>query len=139
MNRFFNWHSNLDTGIKDIDVQHRQLVDYIDELYQAVMSSDIDAASKVKQVVGKMYVYAATHLTDEEELLKRINYPTPDFDKHIAEHDKFRAKMRDFEYSVQNGYPVTFQVVQFLKDWLTDHIKQTDMGYAEFMKQNKLM
>ncbi len=138
MNRFFNWNTRFDTGIVEIDRQHRQLVDYIDQLYQAVMT-DVDSSAKVRETVAKLYDYAATHLTDEEQLMQKIGFPEPDHSQHLSEHDKFRDRMRDFQNSVKNGYPVTFQIVQFLKDWLSEHILDTDKRYVEFMRQHKLL
>lgn len=138
-NTFFNWNSDFDTGIKNIDKQHRQLVDYIDKLYSAVMADSGKSDEEVKKIVLQLHEYSITHLDDEEKLFKEIALPDRLLAEHLEQHDNFRQKQKEFADSVRKGYPVTFQVVQFLKQWLSEHIMETDMKYVEYMKQEDLL
>ena len=55
------------------------------------------------------------------------------FEKHFEEHEEFRrriARLRE-DYH-KSGVNLTRDLLNFIKDWLFDHILKTDAEFARF-------
>jgi hemerythrin len=63
-------------------------------------------------------------------------YQYPEYAQHKEAHDKLTAKVIQFQKDFEaSRAPATIQLMQFLKDWLTHHIGNTDRKIAAFLKQ----
>ena len=60
---FVYWTSDLDTGFDDIDAQHKQLVDYINKLYDAREANDKEA---VEQEFQHLIDYTVEHFSTKK-------------------------------------------------------------------------
>ena len=113
---FALWTDTMRIGIERIDEQHRQLLDTINDLHEAV------GAGKGREVRDALFQelgeYVGTHFGTEEELMRRHGYP--DLDSHKRAHDGFTAKVRAFRQKAAEG-DVSDEVLSFLKDWLVNH------------------
>jgi len=129
---FLNWNDNLNIGILQIDVQHKNLVNMINQLYEAM------STGKGKEVVGKivkeMAGYTITHFGTEEKLMQQHGYP--ELSQHKKEHELFVKKVQEFSSEIQKGnLIITSNVANFLKEWLIKHIQGTDKKYGPFLKE----
>src|SRR5258708_19492151 len=61
----------LDTGIAEIDRQHRRIVDYINKLYELRSSPDREALG---DVIGEMIAYTVSHFVFGESLIETAAY-----------------------------------------------------------------
>jgi len=130
---FFKWEKKYELGIKSIDDQHKKIVELINKIYSAFTEKKADSALRL--VLKEMEEYAQFHFSYEEKILKSLNYTF--YDNHIAEHHKFAEKVAEFKNKLENGnFPMTFTILNFLKDWLTNHILVVDAKYTTFMTQN---
>jgi len=125
-----SWSDEYSVCIREIDDQHKKLFDLINELHEAMK------AAKGKTVLGKvikeLVSYTEFHFSTEEILLKNCNYPN--FHQHKQQHDEFTKKVKEFEQKYLNGTVLLSQeIVSFLKDWLINHIKETDKQYSLFI------
>jgi len=123
----FEWNSSYAIGIASIDVQHRTLFELSAKLHQAM------SAGQGKAVVGpileRLLEYTKAHFAHEERLLRLHDYP--DFQAHKTQHDALTKQVVDFNAKFRSGHAaITVQLLQFLKNWLVDHIKGCDMKYA---------
>lgn len=71
-----SWHCwsgspSLDTGIAEIDRQHRRIVDYINRLYELRSSPDREGLG---DVIGEMIDYTVSHFVFEESLIESAGY-----------------------------------------------------------------
>jgi len=128
---FFEWKDSYQTGIAKIDGQHRKLVDYLNELYDAMQ------AGKGKEALDDVFQgllnYTKTHFAAEEGLMKLYRYP--DYETHKDVHDKLAAHVQTLYQQFQAGtISSPIQITNFLKDWLSKHILGTDQKYAPFLK-----
>ena len=126
-----------------IDSQHKKLLDTLEELRKELSSGvDMNTLRKTLDFLSK---YITQHLDYEEAYL--IEHKYPDFDKHKAIHDKFRAYYKDFGdrfrkvYSMNNFSSRDIEVLvtdaeRFLADWWLGHIQKDDHKYAVFIKTN---
>jgi hemerythrin len=123
---YLHWTKDLDTGIDDIDKQHRRIVDYINELNEA---NDAGELAATEHVLNKLVDYARNHFTAEEELLKKADYPYLKAHKRL--HEMFIKRIAEFQHRVSSGENVIPELHSMLKTWLVNHIKGDDALYVE--------
>ena len=127
----FSWQPEYSVGYPDIDNQHKKLFELADELHRAMTSG------KGKDVLGKtlsdLIAYTKGHFATEERLMQAHHYP--DYAKHKAEHDALTARVVGFQKEFEaNRTALTVGLLQFLKDWLSHHIGETDRKIAAYLK-----
>ncbi|MDY6820943.1 MAG: bacteriohemerythrin [Deferribacterota bacterium] len=124
------FEGSMAVNIKTIDEQHKKLVDSINKLSAAMKSGR--GKDVLDDILIDLLAYAEYHFEKEEELFEKYNYP--DSDKHIEEHRSFKEKVVKFnnEYQEKKNLGITLEVLNFLADWLRNHIKKTDKAYAKF-------
>jgi hemerythrin len=124
------WNDRLSVNIREIDGQHKKLVNMVNELHDAMKEGK--AETILVQIVGEMKQYAASHFGLEEGYMQTNNYP--EFKIHKAEHDKFVAKVVQVEKDCKAGKcAVSMDILNFLSNWLVNHIKGTDKKYSPFL------
>jgi len=127
------WTDDLNVGFELIDKQHRVLLDMINELYDALM--EIQGQEALRKIVNRMVEYAAIHFMVEEKHMVEFGYE--DYDKHKAIHDSFSSKALDLKDQLsEDGFVLSLDVLNFLRDWLIDHIKGTDRKYIPFFTES---
>jgi hemerythrin-like metal-binding protein len=58
---------------------------------------------------------------------------------HQKAHEEFRVKTRDLHERVRAGeFVLSFEIVQFLSDWLQKHILVVDMKYTSLFAEKGL-
>ncbi len=126
------WNDRLSVNIREIDAQHKKLVDMVNRLHDAMKAGK--AESILMQIVDEMKKYAASHFATEERHMKAHGYPA--YQEHKAEHDRFVAKVVQVEKDLKTGKcAMSMDILNFLSNWLVDHIKGTDKKYSPFLNQ----
>ncbi len=68
---FLTWTRALDTGFEDIDAQHIQLVDYMNEFHAKWETQNrVD----IKIALAQLIDYTIEHFAYEEQMLEEANY-----------------------------------------------------------------
>lgn len=130
------WSSNLCVGVKSIDAQHKKLVGMINDLHEAMKEKT--SRTVMVDIVGRLKDYVVTHFKHEEHIFDAHGYPEAEAHKLI--HNQFVERILDFEEGLQGGQAtLSLEVLQFLKDWLVDHIMGTDKEYVPFMKEHNVV
>jgi hemerythrin len=124
-----DWNDKLSVNIKEVDSEHKKLIGMINELHSAMGSG------KGKDAMGKILTglveYTKTHFSYEENLMQKHSYPG--YLSHKGLHDALTKQVLDLQGKFQDGKAlVTVEVMNFLKDWLTNHIQNTDKKYGPF-------
>jgi hemerythrin-like metal-binding protein len=118
-------------GMKTLDDQHRQLLDAINELYDAMQASR--GIEVVERTLSLMFEYTVFHIGEEEELMARHNYP--DLEKHKRLHLEWVEKCVQLkEKQAEGSFLVAIELLRFLANWLTTHIKGEDKAFGVFME-----
>lgn len=115
-------------NISKIDEQHEKLFEIIERAYSLLESSESDNKYKdIKEIIIELREYAEIHFKDEEEYMSSINYVQLDQQKH--EHAEYIKYVHNLELQVlaRNEDEYIMQILDFLYDWLLNHIVKKDM------------
>lgn len=125
----FNWTDNLATNIKEVDDQHRILIELMNGLFDAMKKGQ--GREVVGRIIEELAEYTVYHFGTEERLFRQKDYP--DAVRHKGEHDAFAKKVLDFQDAYMKGKKlVTVEVLDYLTDWLKEHIQQEDKKFAVY-------
>ena len=129
------WNDRLSVKVAEIDQQHKKLITMINELNDAMkVGKGKDALGAI---VNNLIVYTMTHFKTEEKYFAQFGYP--DTDQHKKEHEAFVKKVSDFKDGFENRkISLTIEVMDFLSDWLKNHIMGTDKKYSQFFNEKGL-
>ena len=130
MAQLFIWSPSYETGIQEIDAQHKKLVEILNALYDAM------GKGQANKVLGKLLddlvKYTVVHFATEERLFRQYGYPEAAI--HKKEHDALTAQAKKLQADFAAGkVSLSLTVGTFLKDWLSHHILQADKKYAPFL------
>ncbi|MEZ0329198.1 MAG: bacteriohemerythrin [Dissulfuribacterales bacterium] len=129
---FMPWSPNLSVGIPSIDEQHKKLVAMVNTIYAGIKQGiGKDAAAKV---LNELAEYTVFHFKTEEDYFDKHGYP--DTDAHKAIHADLVQKVLAFKEKFEKGYAtVDLELLNFLKNWLQNHICITDKKYGPFLAE----
>ncbi len=131
-NLLFRWDESFMVGIAEIDRQHKLLVDIVNELYYEAGNNC--SHEMLGRILNGLVEYTKTHFAYEEGLLAMHGYP--DLGPHQLKHKKLVARVMEFQGRVTaNDESVLEELLQFLKNWLANHIQGTDKKYVPFLKE----
>lgn len=117
------WNNALSTGISEQDAQHKKLIDLINQLNEAMQAGKGNDA--MGKVLTELVNYTVYHFGYEEKLMAQYKYE--DTPAHKAEHVKLVQSVGDFKKKFDSGSAaVSVEIMNFLRDWLTNHIMKTD-------------
>lgn len=125
----FVWNDNLDVGIDEVNRQHKVLIGIINELYDLIQTGRSGGA--VRRVLQGLVDYTVNHFGYEEHLMEEFGYP--DFDAHKAKHKALIAKVQSFVTRFDNNEDVGEELLEFLKEWLKNHILGSDKEYSPYL------
>ena len=126
------WTDNYSVGVPSIDRQHKQLVELNNKLFHAIMEDRGEDA--VQDVLRELAEYAMYHFSHEEKLLTEHGFDPILLAEHIEEHGSFAEQVQNYLNEVKQQNSLDLLVYDFLRGWITDHLKQTDSNYARFLQ-----
>ncbi len=116
-------------------LKHQKLVDMINQLHELMKVGQ--GKDVMGPVLDDLIKYAAMHFSTEEKCFDRFGYEGTA--AHKAEHKKFVDKVLEFQKDFKKGNTtITLDVMNFLKDWLINHIKGTDKKYTKCFNEHGL-
>jgi hemerythrin-like metal-binding protein len=128
--RYLLWKDEYSVGIDSIDQQHKKLINLINHLQTAIDYSTGEEFER--DALDELVDYTKTHFTYEEGLMRDNDYP--DFAAHKEQHEKMFEKVREVlkEYEKDQDTAMS-NAVEYLKDWLINHINGTDKQYSSYL------
>jgi hemerythrin len=123
------WTDELSVGVVEMDEQHQKLISMINRLIseQKILSTP----ETIAQLITDMTDYAEVHFRAEEFLLSEYGYE--EIDMQVAQHEAFIANTQKFiEASDVGPNILSKELLDYLKQWLVQHILEQDMKYKDF-------
>lgn len=115
----------------DIDAQHKYFIGIINQSYNFCEKN----SKEEQKILDDLVSYARIHFTTEEAYFERWNYPFKE--EHIREHEKILLKVMKYYDYFSKGKGDCRDFLNFLRDWLENHLKVYDMKYAKYFKEKK--
>lgn len=126
------WRSSYETGVEEMDMQHKKLIDLINILYRVMRNKE--SVAVVEGVINEMADYAGVHFRDEEAMLKAIGYPQ--YDEHISRHRAYRSQMENLMGNYEEDPENTVkEIYAFLRQWWIEHIIEEDKLYGTAIQE----
>jgi hemerythrin len=118
------WRKEFDTGVPDVDHEHRELVDLINRLHEH-MSKGADPA-RVTEFLGEVFARIAAHFALEESIMRKHAYD--EYEAHKAEHEKLLDEIRDIMDAQHDTPSADYQdsLSSTVRDWFVNHFKSKD-------------
>lgn len=129
MSKFITWSGELSVGIEEIDEQHKVLVDLINRMHDAI--EEHHGSEVVLGILSDLADYTKIHFAVEESLMRILDYPG--YEEHKEIHDELLEHVVELQQKVASGKTaISFELMHFLKSWLSKHILEEDMQYSGF-------
>ncbi len=129
------WTSTLATGVKIIDQQHKVLVNMVNQLYVAMKSGQ--GQNVLKKLLEDLAGYTVLHFDTEERYFDQFKYAETAAHKKI--HTELKAQVMEYIGKINSGdASISMDLMNFLRDWLVNHICKTDMRYVKTFLENGL-
>jgi hemerythrin len=127
---FANWTDSYSVNVQRLDDEHKKLFAIINELHEGMKAGR--GKDVLQSVLDQLLSYTEQHFKDEEGLLQRAAYPA--LIAHRALHEEFVSKVKGFRKDFQSGAAaISVDVLEYLRNWLTQHIMGTDHQYTVAM------
>lgn len=125
------WNDKMSVGVELLDNDHKRLVDMINQLFDGIQ------AGQGKDAVGKildgLVKYTVEHFKHEEDFFDQTGYPGTA--EHKAIHADLTKQVVDIQQKYNSGATaaLSLEVMNFLKNWLINHIQGLDKKYGPAM------
>lgn len=128
----FQWSDEFNVGIQEVDEQHKVLVQLLNQLHEAIREHHGKATSR--EILNRLAEYTRTHFLLEESLMRLTHYPG--FEIHKAQHEELIQQVVALQDKLDNeGATITFELLHFLKTWLTQHINDSDKRFGQHFQK----
>ncbi len=125
------WDEIMSVGVEELDAQHQQLINLINDAYEALQRHD---EQSMTHLIAKMRDYAHVHFATEEQYLEQYKYP--DIGSHKFQHAKFNETVKEFKEKQFKKTNLS-QIFVFLSRWLATHIMEEDKKYVPYLPAKK--
>jgi hemerythrin len=130
---FMKWEAEYSVGHAEIDAQHRDMIEILNEFFEAL--KDGQASEQQKQLLERFVACTEKHFDTEERELCRVDYH--DLISHRRLHDGLRTAIADFAQTFATNKKRCPQAIQILKKRLVDHFQEADRAYARYFTKVK--
>ena len=126
------WDQRLVTGIEEIDVQHRTLLDTLNRI-AAAAGRDRPNRDELEGLLIFLRNFTLGHFELEQEFMARSSYP------HEVEHRKLHCDLAAQLEAILDAFhkgttALDLATLEYLDDWLQRHIQEEDVRLADFLK-----
>lgn len=129
------WTDSYSVNVTVFDKHHQHLFSLLNDLHDAMLGGR--GKDVLQKTIAELVSYTQNHFTAEEAALKRTGYP--DLERHRAEHQRFAAQVQQFATDFASGKAMlTLEVLNFLRQWLQNHIVGTDQRYGAHLNRNAI-
>ena len=122
------WRGDFDTGIREMDVEHRQLIAHIAKLQQEMAGGA--EPEKVLNILRQIYDEIAEHFALEEKVMQQMSYAA--YADHKEDHETLLEDLREIMEEVdEDGGIDEVQLTDDLDRWFSDHFRLHDARFYD--------
>jgi hemerythrin len=128
----FIWDPKLETGITEIDEQHRLLFRKADAVLEAVGAGH--GGPEVRRTIQFLADYAALHFQTEERYMRAAGFP--EADAHAEIHARINRRIMEVaaEFNAEGATQgLVADLEAMMRGWLTMHIMEKDRAVADWI------
>lgn len=124
------WDNTLSVEVKEIDDDHRKLVELFNMLNHSVTEGD--TPDYIEAVLEELISCTVWHFRHEERLM--LKYAYQGMAEHKADHQQLIESARALQDKfLEQGKSISSEEIEFLEHWLTGHILGVDMELGSFL------
>ncbi len=134
LNKAVEWDDSFSVHVNKMDEQHKKWIGYINDLHEAIITGKSRAV--LQSILNKMLDYSKEHLASEEALLQKTHYP--DYEQHKKIQTNFVSWVKGVIYDFNKNHKanLSVEVMDKMKNWLTNHIRTVDKRYSEHLNKH---
>jgi hemerythrin len=139
MKAFIEWSNALSVGVKEIDDQHKRLIEMLNELNDAIHGSWGREARK--DIIDRLIEYTRVHFATEENVMSISGYP--DIEAHKKQHENLIVMVKGYVKKYEQDpnasnydllfYATSYDLLFFLRRWLIEHIIKNDKALGDYL------
>ena len=133
------WNTYFETGIAEIDAQHRHLVDLVNQAAPELANAKERIPEGINHLFDALFGYAAEHFATEERLMRAHSIDQRHLAHHIDSHQGFVRQVQEMAdaYLAGNaGNGVSGRrILSFTANWLVFHILGEDQAMARQLRR----
>lgn len=136
LKRNFHWKDIYNIGIEELDNEHKELFEIIQEIFVDI---EVDfKRQKIKEVLTSLYTHLNIHFKNEENYMRKINYPH--FKKHKTSHKYIMENINNFVKELLDLEETMFEkeFVRIINITFVHHIINEDKKIITWEKINLL-
>ena len=127
----FRWDKHFETGLAEVDKQHRHLVDMINRFGDLLSQLAGVSFADIETVFHELAEYAQYHFKEEESMMWQAGLDTRFVAHHIQLHTNFLQELTRMREGVTPQKPDAAEpLLKFLTYWLAFHILGIDQSMA---------
>ena len=123
------WNDTLATGIRQVDLQHQELIELINALEQANAAGRRQEA--LEECLPRLSAYMLFHFGTEEAMLLKADEAHAS--RHRTQHREFTDRITALRTQPPESIDLS-ELVAYLQRWLVEHIMKTDRDLARQVK-----
>lgn len=130
------WTKELETGNAQIDAEHKELINAINNLLTAC--AEKKETRELSNTINFLNQYAKTHFSHEQTLQIQSGYP--DYKNHRKYHKWFIKIIEDISFKLKttgSSIEIVNEINKQLGSWLVNHIKTEDVKVANYILSKK--
>lgn len=128
------WSEELSSGFKEIDDQHKELINRVNKLLDACNLGK--GRQEIGDTLNFLADYVVEHFNSEEKYMKQYNYPG--LSEQIEQHKYFVSYVGELKNEFEKNGPsisLTMKLSKNLVEWLVNHIMKIDKKAGAFLKE----
>lgn len=132
---FIIWDESFSVKIKAVDDQHQKLFEIANQFYDALVARRPREAMAL--LFKQLIEYTAYHFDFEEKYFDEFQYDGTS--AHKIAHTNLVSQVVDMKTRFEEGgFVFPIEISRFLRSWLTEHIKKTDVKYTACFQRHGL-
>ncbi|HMV78898.1 MAG TPA: bacteriohemerythrin [Leptospiraceae bacterium] len=126
------WDDTLSVNVDELNEQHKKLIEILNLLYTSTHENK--SREVLTEILNSLIQYTVVHFETEEKLMAKTKYPG--MEEHIREHELLKQQVLSYNSQYQSeSETVSFELLNFLRKWLTNHILRSDKKYSKHFNQ----